>query len=97
MLGPQGTGGLYMREGLTVNPSIRGGTGSISEKEVQPDFLPDMLESGTRNNVGIAGLGAGVDFILKQGVSKIRNMIKTSLLPCCQPFMTWPASQFTGH
>lgn len=73
MLGPQGTGGLYIQEGLIVNPSIRGGTGSISEKEVQPDFLPDMLESGTRNNVGIAGLGAGVDFILKQGVSKIKE------------------------
>ena len=73
LLGPQGTGGLYIREGLTVNPLIRGGTGSISEKEVQPDFLPDGLESGTRNNVGIAGLGAGVDFILKQGVQGIRK------------------------
>ena len=73
MLGPQGTGGLYIKEGLAVNPSIRGGTGSNSEEEVQPDFLPDMLESGTRNNVGIAGLGAGVDFILKQGVSRIKE------------------------
>ena len=73
MLGPQGTGGLYIREGLTVNPSIRGGTGSISEEEVQPDFLPDMLESGTRNNVGIAGLGAGVDFVLQEGVSGIKE------------------------
>jgi len=73
LLGPQGTGGLYIREGLNVQPLIRGGTGSISEKEYQPDFLPDALESGTRNNVGIAGLGAGVDFILKQGVEKIRE------------------------
>jgi cysteine desulfurase / selenocysteine lyase len=73
LLGPQGTGGLYIREGLDVNPLIRGGTGSISEKEVQPDFLPDGLESGTRNNVGIAGLGAGVDFILNEGVQRIRD------------------------
>jgi cysteine desulfurase / selenocysteine lyase len=73
LLGPQGTGGLYIREGLVVNPLIRGGTGSISEKEVQPDFLPDGLESGTRNNAGIAGLGAGVDFILKEGVPLIRE------------------------
>jgi len=73
LLGPQGTGGLYIREGLDVNPLIRGGTGSISEKEVQPDFLPDGLESGTRNNVGIAGLGAGVDFILSEGVQSIRD------------------------
>ncbi len=73
LLGPQGTGGLYIREGLDVNPLVRGGTGSISEKEVQPDFLPDRLESGTRNNVGIAGLGAGVDFILNKGVQRIRD------------------------
>jgi len=73
LLGPQGTGGLYIREGLDVNPLIRGGTGSISEKEVQPDFLPDGLESGTRNNVGIAGLGAGVDFVLNEGVQRIRE------------------------
>ena len=73
LLGPQGTGGLYLREGLSVNPLIRGGTGSVSEKEFQPDFFPDILESGTRNNVGIAGLGAAVDFVLKTGVETIRE------------------------
>jgi cysteine desulfurase family protein len=73
LLGPQGTGGLYVREGLTVRPLMRGGTGSVSEKEVQPEFLPDMLESGTRNNVGIAGLGAAVDFILETGIDAIRD------------------------
>ncbi len=73
LLGPQGTGGLYIREGLNVRPLKRGGTGSISEKEHQPDFLPDALESGTQNNVGIAGLEAGVGFVLKQGVDKIRE------------------------
>ena len=41
--------------------SVSGGTGSVSEKSVQPEFLPDALESGTQNNVGIAGLGAAVD------------------------------------
>jgi cysteine desulfurase / selenocysteine lyase len=73
LLGPQGTGGLYIREGLRVIPLKRGGTGSISEKMEQPDFLPDALESGTQNNVGIAGLGAGVDFILREGMVKIRE------------------------
>jgi len=73
LLGPQGTGGLYIREGLIVRPLKRGGTGSISEKMHQPDFLPDALESGTRNNVGISGLGSGVDFILGEGVGKIRE------------------------
>jgi cysteine desulfurase/selenocysteine lyase len=73
LLGPQGTGGLCIREGLTVRPLKRGGTGSISEKIEQPDFLPDALESGTQNNAGIAGLGAGVDFILKEGVGTIKK------------------------
>jgi selenocysteine lyase/cysteine desulfurase len=73
LLGPQGTGGLYLREGMDLLPLKRGGTGSLSEKIHQPDFLPDALESGTQNNVGIAGLGAGVDFILKEGVDKIRK------------------------
>jgi cysteine desulfurase/selenocysteine lyase len=73
LLGPQGTGGLYIREGLNVRPLKRGGTGSISEEGRQPDFLPDALESGTQNNVGIAGLGAGVDFVLEEGVEKIRT------------------------
>jgi cysteine desulfurase/selenocysteine lyase len=73
LLGPQGTGGLYLREGLNLLPLKRGGTGSISEEIHQPDFLPDALESGTQNNVGIAGLGAGADFILKEGVGKIRK------------------------
>lgn len=72
LFGPQGTGGLYVREGLHIRPLKRGGTGSVSEREEQPDFFPDILESGTRNNVGIAGLGAGVDFILRTGVESIR-------------------------
>jgi len=71
LLGPQGTGGLYIREGLSLLPLKRGGTGSVSENIHQPDFLPDALECGTQNNVGIAGLGAGVDFILKEGVARI--------------------------
>ena len=72
LMGPQGTGGLYIREGLTIRPLKRGGTGSVSESFEQPDFLPDAMESGTQNNVGIAGLGAGVDFILETGVETIR-------------------------
>jgi cysteine desulfurase family protein len=73
LMGPQGTGGLYVRPGLSLRPLKRGGTGSVSEKLEQPDFLPDQLESGTQNNVGLAGLGAAVDFILSQGVEKIRR------------------------
>ena len=73
LLGPQGTGGFYMREGLSVRPLKRGGTGSVSEELTQPGFLPDAFESGTQNNVGLAGLGAAVEFILHEGVEAIRD------------------------
>ena len=74
LCGPQGTGGLYIREGLEakLEPLMRGGTGSRSEFQVQPEFIPDKYESGTPNTVGIAGLGAGVRFILSQGLAEIR-------------------------
>jgi cysteine desulfurase family protein len=73
LMGPQGTGGFYVREGIELRPFKRGGTGSKSEDLHQPDFMPDSMESGTQNNVGIAGLGAAVEFILGEGVEKIRR------------------------
>ena len=73
MFGPQGTGGLCIREGIDLKPLKWGGTGSRSEEEYQPDFLPDKYESGTMNIVGLAGLGAGVRFVLSEGVDKIRE------------------------
>jgi cysteine desulfurase family protein len=82
LYGPQGIGGLYIREGLEADlePLIKGGTGSRSEFQEQPDFMPDKYESGTPNTVGIAGLGAGVRFILTQGVARIRA--KEQALTC---------------
>lgn len=71
LFGPQGTGGLYVNPSLKVRPLLRGGTGSRSEEDVHPDFMPDRLESGTPNTVGVAGLGAGVRFILGTGVENI--------------------------
>ena len=75
LFGPSGTGGLYIREGMekNVEPVCVGGTGSRSEQEEQPDFLPDRYEAGTPNTAGIAGLGAGVQFILEKGLAQIRN------------------------
>jgi cysteine desulfurase family protein len=74
LLGPQGTGGLYIREGIDLKTLREGGTGSSSDLETQPDLLPDRYESGTVNAVGLAGLKAGVEFIEKQGgVVKIRE------------------------
>jgi cysteine desulfurase family protein len=73
LLGPQGTGGLYIRPGLEIRPLKEGGTGSMSESLEQPDFMPDLLESGTPNTPGIAGLLAGVEFILQTGRDKIQR------------------------
>ena len=74
LLGPQGTGGLAITDLMTEKDlrHIRsGGTGSKSEFEVQPEFFPDKYESGTLNTVGLAGLVAGVQFILDEGIDKI--------------------------
>ncbi|MDD5475194.1 MAG: aminotransferase class V-fold PLP-dependent enzyme, partial [Syntrophales bacterium] len=56
-----------------MTPLLRGGTGSLSEKEDQPLFMPDRFESGTPNSPGIAGLGAGIDFIMKTGIPAIHE------------------------
>ncbi len=71
LMGPLGTGGLYVDEGLNIAPIISGGTGSASESLAQPDFMPDMLQSGTLNTPAIAALGSGVKFILKETPSAI--------------------------
>ncbi len=75
LFGPSGTGGLCLSEGVDadrVSPLKRGGTGSRSEVEEQPDFLPDKYEGGTPNAAGIAGLGAGARFVIEQSVETIR-------------------------
>ena len=73
LMGPQGTGGLYIRKGLELNPLKEGGTGSKSESLYQPDMLPDRYESGTHNTPGIAGLCAGISFIKNKGIDNIRK------------------------
>lgn len=73
LLGPQGTGGLYVSEGITLDTLKEGGTGSLSESLDQPDFLPDRYESGTLNTPGIAGLNEGIKFILDTGISCIQE------------------------
>jgi len=71
LLGPQGTGGLYVRLGLELKTMIEGGTGSASESLAQPEAMPEKFESGTLNAPGLAGLAAGVRFIMEQGVEAI--------------------------
>jgi cysteine desulfurase/selenocysteine lyase len=74
--GPAGTGGLAIGNTVPIEkmvPMVRGGTGSRSEFEFQPEYYPDKFESGTPNGPGIAGLGAGVRWILQRGIENIRS------------------------
>ena len=73
LMGPTGTGGLYVSPNVILSPIIYGGTGSVSESSEQPDFLPDRFESGTLNVVGIAGLAEGVRYVLKNTTRAIRQ------------------------
>ncbi|EQB89195.1 cysteine desulfurase family protein [Clostridium punense] len=74
LLGPQGIGGFLIREHLVekVSPLIEGGTGSLSEYEVQPEYMPDKFESGTLNIPGIYGLNASLKYILNEGIKNIK-------------------------
>jgi len=71
LLGPQGTGGLYIREGLTLTPLMEGGTGSDSSNPYQPEFEPDRYEAGTQNLPGLAGLSAGLSYLLHRCVKDV--------------------------
>jgi cysteine desulfurase family protein len=75
MMGPQGTGGIYIGDSLEEKLHMlkQGGTGSDSELEIHPDFLPDKFESGTKNTPGLAGLVAGLEFIKEVGIEKIHQ------------------------
>lgn len=71
LYGPQGTGFLYVSKEINLKPLLEGGTGTDSESDRQPKGMPFCLESGTLNTPGIAGLGAGISFIMKEGLEKI--------------------------
>jgi selenocysteine lyase/cysteine desulfurase len=75
LYGPQGTGGLCIGERAkgTLRPLIYGGTGSASDSDVHPEFLPDAFEAGTLNAVGLAGLAAGLAYVESRGVADIRT------------------------
>ena len=68
---PMGTGGIYVSDKVKINPIITGGTGSFSEKPEQPDFMPDMLQSGTLNAPAIISAKKSIDYILRQGKGEI--------------------------
>lgn len=80
LLGPQGTGALLINSDVTIKQLKEGGTGSESSSMYQPNFYPDKLEAGTHNLPGIAGLNAGLKYILSKGTKSIysheKNLIE---------------------
>ncbi len=89
LLGPQGTGGLYMAEGIELNPLREGGTGSSSDSLLQPRELPERFESGTVNLPGIAGLGAGCEYVEKR-LSQIMMHERELTQALCDGLSTMP-------
>lgn len=73
LLGPQGTGGLYVREGVTVRPLLSGGSGVQTYSRTHPAQMPTALEAGTLNAHGLAGLGAALDYLQETGLDTIRQ------------------------
>lgn len=73
MLGPQGTGGIYVREGIPIRPLLSGGTGIRSFDRKHPEQMPTVLEAGTLNGHGLAGLRAAVCYLQEQGIDAIRE------------------------
>lgn len=73
LLGPTGTGGLYINPDVELEPLLQGGTGSHSEEPSQPLTRPDRYEAGTPNTIGAAGLEAGVQYVLHESEQALYN------------------------
>ena len=73
LLGPQGTGGIYVREGVSVKPLLSGGSGVQTYLRNHPQQMPTALEAGTLNTHGIAGLLAAVNYIRETGIENIQK------------------------
>ena len=73
LLGPQGTGGMYVREGIQIRPLKSGGSGVQTHSKSHPAEMPTALEAGTMNGHGIAGLHAAVEYIQRTGIDQIRK------------------------
>ena len=72
LLGPQGTGGMYVREGVKIRPLKAGGTGVQTYSRIQPVQMPTALEAGTLNGHGIAGLHAALGYLEEHGIDTVR-------------------------
>lgn len=73
LLGPQGTGGICVRQGISIRPLMVGGSGVKSYLRTQPEEMPEILEAGTLNSHGIAGLHGALLYLEKTGIETIRR------------------------
>jgi cysteine desulfurase/selenocysteine lyase len=73
LLGPQGIGGLWIRDGLDLEPFFAGGTGGNANLREMPSALPDRMEAGSANSPGMAGLAAGIAFLEEQGIESLHR------------------------
>ena len=95
LLGPQGTGLLLCKKPPT--PLLQGGTGSLSKSQDMPDFLPDVAEAGTLNVPGIAGLSAGISYVLQQGTERILKRETQEAHRCAKALKELGYRVFTGE
>lgn len=74
LYGPQGTGGIYVRDGIRIRPLKRGGSGVDTYNHNHPEQMPTVLEAGTLNGHGIAGLNAALKYVEEKGIDAIREI-----------------------
>lgn len=96
LLGPLGTGALVLSNDMDLDPLRQGGTGSRSEVEVQPEFYPDRLETGSHNAPGLLGLWEGVKSISERGVASIRRHERALLDQFLDGLSSVPSLRFFG-
>ncbi|MGO4539124.1 aminotransferase class V-fold PLP-dependent enzyme [Paenibacillus sp. 2TAB19] len=96
LLGPQGTGGLYIDPEVDLVPLLHGGTGSQSEAREQPQVRPDRYEAGTQNTPGLAGLRAGVQYVLNETVQNIHTKEWTLAQRMMEGLSTVPGLKLLG-
>ncbi len=97
LLGPQGTGGLYVREGVCVRPLLSGGSGVQTYLRTHPPQMPTCLEAGTLNAHGLAGLLAAVEYIQETGVDTIRAAEQALMRSFCQQISDIPGITVYGN
>ena len=95
LLGPQGTGILLCKD--LLKPLLHGGTGGDSRSRTMPDFLPEGLEAGTQNVPGIAGLSAGLSYLLHRGVSDVGKQATAQCKICANRMQNMGYRVFSGE